>query len=304
MGLTRRSLLLGLTGAPFLARALEAQEADVRVSDVLTRAKNRGMKGFEVTESKRFIGIGDASKEFRKEAIDICEEVAAAYMEHFKVRKFPLLEPQKKMLAVIFQGPSSYEQFLNQKLVGAVGGMYNITLNVLFMFDFRARNSPEATRTNTMALVHETTHQLTYNTGVLYREADVPLAIAEGLASYAEVWRPKNKSKIGQINRGRIDWLTGATGVMQRWIPLETLITEDNVFRQENRQQAAYAQGWALMHYFLKNPAETPKLINWIRAVNTRKDEAKRLDDARAHLGDLEKLDKQLKIYIRRPTVS
>ncbi len=302
--MTRRSLLFGLIAAPLAPIGALAQTADARVADILTRAKERGVPGFEITETARYIGIGDAPREFRKEALDICEAVATSYREHFKARKFDLVDPRKKMIVVILKGPQSYEQFLNEKLKGAIGGQYNIKLNLQFMFDFRTRNDSNATRVNTMALVHETTHQLTFNTGILDRNAVVPLIVSEGLAAYAEVWRPKNRAKIGQINRERIEWLTGASGVSQKWIPLETLIAEDDPFREEDRQQAAYAEAWALMHLHMKNADRTPKLIAWIKAANTRKDESLRLADAREHLGDLGKLDRELKSYIRRPTVS
>ncbi len=43
-----------------------------------------------------------------------------------------------------------------------------------------------STRVNTFTLVHEAIHQLTYNTGLLDRQADVPVAISEGLATFGE----------------------------------------------------------------------------------------------------------------------
>ena len=51
-------------------------------------------------------------------------------------------------------------------------------------------------RVNLLALVHETTHLLCFNTGLLSRKANVPAWVSEGLATYVEIWRNK-QTQIG-----------------------------------------------------------------------------------------------------------
>ena len=50
-------------------------------------------------------------------------------------------------------------------------------------------------------LVHEATHQLSFNTGLLNREGDTPLCIVEGLGTYGE-----SRDSIGTVASA------GATG--------------------------------------------------------------------------------------------
>ncbi len=125
----------------------------------------------------------------------------------------------------------------------------------------------------------------------------MPLCISEGLAAYGETWRPKAKDSIGQVNGPRLKGLAGQTP----WIRLEQLLTEDNLLDDEATRDAAYAQSWALIHCFMKEPARTPKLRAYLAAIRPRRDPSHRLEDARAHLGDLDALDKHLRRYARNP---
>ena len=62
----------------------------------------------------------------------------------------------------------------------------------------------DPTRVNLLTLVHETTHLLCFNTGLLSRETSVPDWVSEGLATYVELWKNK-QSRIGDPNG---PWLT------------------------------------------------------------------------------------------------
>ena len=46
--------------------------------------------------------------------------------------------------------------------------------------------APRASHRNMETLAHEGTHQLSFNTGLLSREGDMPLCIVEGLGTYGE----------------------------------------------------------------------------------------------------------------------
>jgi hypothetical protein len=52
----------------------------------------------------------------------------------------------------------------------------------------------------------------------------------------------------------------------------------------------------------MKSPAKLPKLRAYLAAIKGRRDPKRRLEDARQHLGDLEKLDAELRRYRSRPT--
>ena len=71
---------------------------------------------------------------------------------------------------------------------------------------------------NLFTLVHETVHLLSFNTGLLARNKDVPACIAEGLATYAELWRTKGKGKMGAPNVPRLKALLDTGNGAATWI--------------------------------------------------------------------------------------
>jgi hypothetical protein len=209
---------------------------------------------------------------------------------------------------VILKDQASYAAFLGQAPGANVGGHYDLETNWLVMFDFR----PEAgqpqqpavanpARVNSFTLSHETTHQLTFNTGLLERAADVPLAVSEGLAMYAELWRPDTNASFGMINRPRLGVLVQPANPNQQWIPLEKLLTDDALFQNPATDQLACAEAWVFVHYALRTTtAALQKFRAYLDAIRPRRDAAKRLADATAAFGDLGRLDLALRKHARR----
>ena len=95
-------------------------------------------------------------------------------------------------------------------------------------------------------VIHEATHQITFNCGLQQRFADIPLWLCEGLAEYFETpdlsfgkgWRT-----IGEINRPR---LSQFQEYLLRRPPdsLNTLLVNDKRFRNPNEALDAYAEAW------------------------------------------------------------
>ena len=114
--------------------------------------------------------------------------------------------PEHRLTVVTLAGPDSYAAFLGEDPGQVVGGHYDLDTNRLVIFDFRpdaANLAADPERVNTLTLIHEATHQLTFNTGLLNRLGDVPLCLSEGLAMYGEVWRPGRPSAPGGDQHGR-----------------------------------------------------------------------------------------------------
>ena len=57
----------------------------------------------------------------------------------------------------------------------------------------------------------------------------------------------------------------------------------------------AYAESWLLVYHLMKEPDLLPKFRDYLKAIRPRRDPKNRLDDARAYLGDLDQLDKDLR---------
>jgi Protein of unknown function (DUF1570) len=295
--ISRRSWLLGTLGS--LALGPNLARGDAAIEAIKAQARSAGMEPFDESESANYRGIGDASKRFREEALEICEAVAADYRKHFSDKGFDLDVPKDKLTVVILMGPKSYAAFERQVLGDSIGGHFDLKENRLVMFDFRGPGAnpkaPVPELDNTLALVHETIHQLTYNTGVLELKADVPLCVIEGLATYGETWRPKHKGEIGAINVRRRAGLELGRREGVKWIPIETLLAEDKLLDEEKTMQVAYAESWMFVYKMLRDQAWRPKFRGYLKALREKPDPARRMALAKAHFGDLTKLDREIR---------
>lgn len=275
-------------------------------AEVEAKARRAGLAGFGRVESAHYLGLGDAPAGFIEEAVAACEAVAAEFVKHFRDKGFAdVAMPAGKLTVVVLADGESYRKFTGEDPDSAVGGHYEPDTNRLVMFDFRGRRGQAATpeRLNTIALVHEATHQLTFNTGLLDRRGDVPLCVSEGLAMYGETWRPKSRGKvtIGLVNYPWLKGLEMADREGMPWIALDRLLVEDRLLDDEATRNAARAESWMLVHACLKDPKRLPGFRAYLAAIKGRRDPSHRLDDARAHLGDLGRLNADLRAYKKRP---
>ena len=294
--ITRRSWLFGALAASALGPA--PLQGDARLEAIKAQGRKAGMEGFDESESAHYRAIGDAPKQFREEALGICEAVATDYRKHFTNKGFELDWSKEKLTIVTLMGPKSYAMFEGAVLPEGGGGHFDLDENRLVIFDFRGPGSnpkaPIAEQNNTLALVHETVHQLTFNTGVLDLKADVPLCVTEGLATYAETWRPRHRGEIGSKNQRRLLGLNEAAKMGQKWIPLATLLADDKLIDDRETEQIAYAECWMFAYKMLREPARAAKFRAYLAALRERPDPKKRIEIATAHLGDLDKLDRDI----------
>jgi hypothetical protein len=301
------AVLAGGAGLGLRWPAAGAEAVDQEVAQVEERARKAGLEAFRSSLSEHYLGIGDAPDAFRDAALKRCEALASTYLLYFQDKGFAVALPARKLTAVILKDQASYLAFAGQAPGANVGGHYDLDTNRLVIFDFRpgagqaqqpAVGNPE--RVNSFTLSHETTHQLTFNTGLLERTADVPLAVSEGLAMYAELWRPDVKSSLGMINRPRLEVLLNPANPPVQWIPLEKLLTDDALLQQAATEQLACAEAWVFVHYALRTTAALPKFRTYLDTIRPRRDAANRRADAIAALGDLDRLDLALRKHARR----
>jgi hypothetical protein len=292
-----------LRRAAIAADAVEEEEAQVQ-----ERARKVGLGPFRSTVTEHHLGIGDAPDAYRNGALKLAATLAKAYLQAFQEKGFAVAYPPRRLTVVTLKDRISYGAFLGEDPGDVVGGHYDLDTNRLVIFDFRpggeTARQANLERINTFTLIHEATHQLTYSTGLLDPRADVPVAISEGLAMYAELWRPDGRSVLGMINRPRlkvlVDRANQNANQEEVWFPLERLLTDDALFQDPAAQQLAYAEAWVLVHYLIKTPAFAPKLPAYLDALRSRRDSTERLTDARGHLGDLDRLNGALRKHAKR----
>ena len=272
----------------------EAQE----IALVQAAAGKAGLEPFSHGRSDHFLALGDADDRFRNDALRICESLATDFLKHFRDKGFKLALPAHRLIVITLKNDISYQAYAGtEEPEVPVGGHYDLDTNRLVMFDFRPNGQGPAAvanpeRVNLLALVHETTHLLCFNTGLLSRKGNVPDWISEGLATYAELWR-KKQTPIGGPNR---PWLTHLRNVRitdKPWIPIPALVSSDQSFDDDKTLRLAYAESWLLVHYLMKEP-QLPKFRAYLASLPAEATASERVEYFEKHFGPVETLDREL----------
>lgn len=201
------------------------------------------------------------------------EELYRSFQNYFRVRGFNLHRPKYPLVAVIY--PSEQEYYAAAKNSGSqlqpnTLGHYDPTSNRVLMYD-RVGNHDRDWGVTANTIVHESTHQMAFNTGLHSRTATTPQWVVEGLATMFEargVYQSGNSdNRQDRINRGRLDdyfYFLESAGTKQT---LAELVASDTPFRTS--AQRAYAEAWALTFYLSETrPREYEQYLS---LVATRK---------------------------------
>ena len=145
-------------------------------------------------------------------------------------------------------------------------------------------------------LAHEASHQLSYNTGLLNRKGDVPVAIVEGLACFGEARRMHGHTEPGLLNTDRLSDLAHLQRRSQ-WIKIVDLLSDDSpaTGRNVDRMQLFYAQSWLLIFTLMNSKERLPQFQTYLKTIFPRVDKRNRLEDATTCFGDLDQLDQELR---------
>jgi hypothetical protein len=277
------------------------QEAERELERAQSLARAAARSPLISIRSEQYQGVGDASESFLKLTLSDCENIAEDYFGYYQAQGFDVKRPGRRMTLVVFRDERPYLEFGRKFARGVTPfdwGFYSRTENWLVLFDFR--NVPAGERgaayKNVRVLAHEATHQLTFNSGLLNRQGDLPRAIVEGVASYGETRPLHGHGEPGKLNGGLLDDLAH---ILRRakWIRATELLTDDNAAFGNTLDQRllAYAEGWLLVYYLMKTPARLPQLQAYLKTIATRTNTDHRYDDAERHFGDLDQLDQELR---------
>jgi Protein of unknown function (DUF1570) len=293
--MSRRAWLLSALAGGASASTWDDEEDLVRA--IRTRGTKAGLGAFGVSRSDHFSAIGDAPENFRRETLDVCESVAKSYQAHFRPKGLNVSPPKQHLILVVLASRKSYASFGGEDPGPAVGGHYDQDENYLVTFDFRQSGRAAAVapaRINTRTLVHEATHLLTFNTGLLDRHGDVPRCVSEGLGTYAETWRPRGRGDYGQINSEWLKVFVPNRRKIKDWLPIARLLTDDGLFERKEALNIAYAESWTVVYTLLSSNPGPPKLRRYLDMIQLRRDPADRLKDAEKAFGDLDELDSEV----------
>ena len=219
------------------------------------------------------------------------------FCKHFRDKGFKLALPEHRLTVITLKDEISYQAYsgidpgstCRRPLRSRHQSAGHVRLSTQGQEPAVVAN-PE--RVNLLALVHETTHLLCFNTGLLSRKANVPDWVSEGLATYVEMWRNK-QTPIGAPNRPWLSYLRDARNTALPGFPSRTWSPPTRRSTTTRPLELSYAESWLLVHYLMKEP-QLPKFRAYLAGLPT--DEAGRtaLSMPRSISGSLKALEHDL----------
>jgi hypothetical protein len=277
-------------------------------------------------DSKRFCAYSNATESFTHLRLRQCEVFYDLFFNHFQRKGFAMNHPPQSLMMVVFDTPDGVDAYLGGKLSSGITGMYHPQTNRLLLYDLsenralvehkkkamseakkiassrdRAKMEEKVQRwldgtakdENLATTMHEAAHQISFNCGLLNRQGDVAIWLAEGLACYCEATESGEWQAIGAPNSGRIRDLARAQG---NFMPLTVLIKED--WRNNHSILLGYAQSWALFRMLIQERPQAMK--TYLTHIYPRRTPEYRLEDFRQAFGpDLAAMEKRYFAYLR-----
>ncbi len=287
-------MLLFLRGSEVIKQSSDDREfAAVTPETMGERLLEDLPASYRLHTTKHYVIAYDTSREYAEWTSSLLERLHKALVAYWKKQKFDLNEPKYPLPIIIHRSFSSYQAAAKKDQVGSGAvGYYNLRDNRVTMFDITgneelladgaARRSGSRKEITAMlntpiaeplvaTIVHEATHQVAYNTGIMQRFADLPIWLVEGMAVYFEApeagssrgWRG-----IGKINYRRLD-------TFQRNLPrwnqssLLSLIADDARLRDPRTGGDAYADAWALNYYLIKRKPK--QYVAYVKEMSERR---------------------------------
>ncbi len=281
-------------------------------------------------DSRHFMALSNAGDDFSEDRLYNCETIYALFFDHFRGKGFTVRAPREKLMVAVFDTPAGFEAYLGGKQSTAIRGVYHPPSNRLVVYDYgqnraflsekqyadrlvrqlpthlereravSAVNRSAATYrsdANIGTVMHEVAHQLSFNCGLLNREGDVPVWLAEGLACYCESTANGAWQGIGEPNGERAATLAASAPLL----PLRSLIENDDWIRKAKTMKPVvlgYAQSWALFAMLMEEKPQA--LRKYLALIESRHTPETRLADFTEVFGtDLDKLETHYQAYVR-----
>jgi hypothetical protein len=282
-------------------------------------------------DSKHFTAWGNASPAFTAERLRNCEALYDDFLTHFRRKGFAVRPPEARLMVAVFDAHAGFDAYLGQKMPANLVGIYHPPSNRLVIYDIHqnrgllagkqklqefSRQIPfELDRTqfvgeverrarvfaedaNVSTTAHEAAHQLSFNCGLLNRKGDVPVWLAEGLATYCEPAHHATWQGLGGPNYERVRALAWGLRGNGRMLSLKALVSSDDWRKDAATVLTGYAQSWALFRMLMEERPEALKA--YLALIRDRRAPEHRLTDFRQAFGaDLSPLERRHQDYLR-----
>jgi Protein of unknown function (DUF1570) len=255
-----------IAGRAQLPGAFVPMNADELSADLLRQVP----PGFEVHHTQHYVLVTNSTEEYAEFCGQLLEKVCAEYFEFCLEHELPVAPPSGPLPVIIFHATAEFQEFaLRQHPETSfedTPGYYSIRENQMLLTDLTRdrslRNSASIRKRladqplQVATVVHEAVHQLAFNTGLQVRLGDNPLWLTEGLAMYFEPAMPRSSllwSRPGVVNVRHHQTFLRTGTEQQPAIPFSQLVGTDTSFLNADSVASAYAGGWALTTWVVKN---------------------------------------------------
>ncbi|MCH8978000.1 MAG: DUF1570 domain-containing protein [Armatimonadetes bacterium] len=256
--------IAGLAALLALGSAAHAQET---VREKLERDFG---EGFSIHKTEHWLIAHSTTDERARLVGESLERVRAEFVRTFESIGFEIEEPGEPLVFVVYGSRESFDEYMRRRVrpVEIMGsGLYSPRTNRVSLIVPRTRRrSGDSSLIN--LVVHEGTHQIAFNLGVLNRRESYPPWFGEGLASTFET--RSLEGEFGPLTDS-VSRRLAATARMvaeDRAMPLEELLalqrpseSADPEERQLARagNLAIYGQGASLVTYLIRERPEQMK---------------------------------------------
>jgi hypothetical protein len=269
--------------------------------------------GFQVHQSKNYVICYNTTRTYAVWTSTLLERLQKAFIAHWKRSGCEVAPPEHPLAVLVFSDQESYADWARAELGPAVNnviGYYNLDSNRITMYDLTGMQSivrdeygrgqrsdindllsTPAAEPLVATIVHEATHQISFNCGLQARLVDNPLWMSEGLALYfdtPDLGSSRSWSGIGKVNYARWDRFVENLD-MDRVPPLTQLVANDDLFRHPETAVDCYAQSWAWNYFLIKwKPKQYAAYLKDVakQQLLSQPDPKLRLAMFRRHFGD------------------
>lgn len=294
--------------------------AEELAAALTSELKANGVVGpFETITTPHYVVVTNTSRVYAEWCSQVLERLFAAFSEFWKPHGIELTPPLQPLPVIVLANQTQFANFakVDGNQLSAKGqGYYSITTNRIVLFDLTTSKGQPIVRSrdevlkrlrlvsvNVATVVHEATHQISFNTGLNRRYADNPIWLTEGLAMHFEAADfLDDEVEIGRLNAVRLKRWRDAQRA-KRTKPVTTILRDNKRFGQADSAIDAYAESWALTYFLLKTrPADFADYCGRIADKPLLQlDEAdQRQQDFEAAFGDVSKLDPELRQFLQK----
>ena len=227
-------------------------------------------EGFSIHETEHWLIAHSTTDERARLVGESLERVRAEFVRTFEGIGFEISEQDEPLVFVVYADRKSFDEYMRRRVrpVQITGnGLYSPRTNRVSLIVPRSRRRPVDSALINLA-IHEGTHQIAFNLGVLKRRESYPPWFGEGLAGTFET--RSLDGEFGPLTDSMSRRLAAIARMVaeNRAMPLEELLalqrpsdSEDPEERQLARagNLAIYRQGASLVTYLIRERPEQMK---------------------------------------------